>query len=89
MTFIYQIKDVSLAELQIAIKTNFAKVEKGWFNMKSQDKFNYSSGKLRRLFSLMRIKIQDLLHMILNREIRNFVQFFQELSPSINQIDQF
>jgi dynein heavy chain len=40
------------------IKTNFAQVGKGWFNMKETSKITYDFGKLKRFLTVVRLMMQ-------------------------------
>jgi dynein heavy chain len=68
-------------ELVKIIKTEFAGVGKGWFNMRETSKITYDFGKLKRFLTVVRLMMQDTLLSLVKRCYLHFYDYICSYIP--------
>lgn len=71
------LRDTWTSTLKNAIRSNFRKCGKGWFNLMENRFEIYRHGKLRRFLTMTRFRMEDTLRMLVNESIQSFVQFMR------------
>ena len=71
-----QLRNGWVQSLVEAVRTRFAGVGRGWYNMHETNKLTYELGKLKRVLTVVRLLAQDTLRAILANSLRALVAFF-------------
>ena len=84
---VYYLKGKWIQSMTDIIKTQFADVGKGWFNMKETSKITYDFGKLKRFLTLIRLIMQDTIQTLVQTKYRKYEEFILSFIPDEVRIE--
>ncbi|KAL4440889.1 hypothetical protein ABPG74_009302 [Tetrahymena malaccensis] len=81
-SLIYQLRGTWIEGMVKIIKTQFADVGKGWFNMKENERITYDFGKLKKFLTVIRLMMQDTVTSLVQRNYNDYRDMILSFIPS-------